>query len=142
MGFIIGGLLFTGGCVFGGVITARKALQSEHIRNAVVDVLSQKLTTVIMGKDVGQPDRTYRYSEDIIFDSRENAYLFLDELNKIIADYGVVSVADMHDLAGIACANFTATKYGWTDLSEVKVIRGRNGYFIKFPRVVPLTSMN
>mgnify|MGYP000019511991 CR=1 FL=1 len=35
-------------------------------------------------------------------------------MNEIIAQYEVVSVADLYDLANVSNDNYAANKYGWT----------------------------
>ena len=57
---------------------------------------------------------------------------------KAIANYGIASVADLYDLAGITCRNYTANRYGWTDIQSAKVIRTREGYTLQLPRTVQI----
>ena len=54
--------------------------------------------------------------DDIIFDNRGDADLVLDQLESVIANYGMASVLDLYDLAGLTCQNYMADKYGWTDI--------------------------
>lgn len=77
--------------------------------------------------------------DDIIFERRGDADLVLDQMEAAIDQYGVVSVLDLYDLAGVSCRSHTANKYGWTDLNAARVIRDRDGYFLQLPRTVQLT---
>ncbi len=78
--------------------------------------------------------------DDIIFTTRADAELVLDQLDSAIASYGVVSVLDLYDLAGITCQNgYTAKNYGWTDIRNAKVVRIRDGYILQLPRTVQIT---
>ncbi len=77
--------------------------------------------------------------DDIIFTTRADAELVLDQLDSAIASYGVVSVLDLYDLAGVTCRNYTAKNYGWTDIRNAKVVRIRDGYILQLPRTVQIT---
>ena len=75
-----------------------------------------------------------RYSyDDIILQSRGEAEEVLDRMSEMIDTYGIVSVADMYDLVGIA-TNYTDNKYGWTNLRNAEPIRVANGYMLKRPK--------
>lgn len=49
----------------------------------------------------------------------------------------MVTVADMYDLAGLT-APFTAQRYGWFNIRTAEVIRGRDGYYLKMPKAMPI----
>lgn len=76
--------------------------------------------------------------DDILFETRGDADLVLDQLESAIANYGIASVADLYDLAGITCRSYTANKYGWTDIRSAKVVRIRDGYILQLPRTVQI----
>lgn len=79
-----------------------------------------------------------RYSyDDIILQSRGEAEEVLDRMSEMIDTYGIVSVADMYDLVGIA-TNYTDNKYGWTNLRNAEPIRVPNGYMLKLPKAGPI----
>lgn len=86
-----------------------------------------------------RPTTRSAYSfEDIILENRADAEEVLDGMGDILDKYGVVSVADMYDLVGMA-GNYTDNKYGWTDLRTARVERERDGsYSIRLPRALPL----
>lgn len=90
------------------------------------------------GRDYEAPRaRTDFNIEGITFTTRGDAELVLDELFRELDKYGVVRVGDFYDLAGLS-APYTANDYGWTRLSSADVIRGRDGYYIKMPRPMPI----
>lgn len=90
-------------------------------------------------RDYGRPRAAAGFEfDDIIFETRGDADLVLDQLESAIANYGLASVADLYDLAGITCRSYTANKYGWTDIRTAKVIRLRDGYTLQLPRTVPI----
>lgn len=90
-------------------------------------------------REYGRPRAAVGFEyDDIIFESRGDADMVLDQLESAIANYGVASVADLYDLAGITCRNYTANRYGWMDIRTAKVIRTRDGYTLQLPRTVQI----
>lgn len=91
-------------------------------------------------RDYGRPRGTAGFEyDDILFESRGDADLVLDQLESAINIYGMASVADLYDLAGVTCRSYTANKYGWTDIRTAKVVRVRDGYILQLPRAVQIT---
>ena len=93
-------------------------------------------------KDDRRNDRGVRtrngYSlDDIILETRGEAEEVLSRMDELIDAYGEASVADLYDLIGVNC-NYTDNKYGWTNIRNAEVIRVRDGYMLKMPRVLPL----
>lgn len=76
--------------------------------------------------------------DELIFPTRGDAEAVIDAMNDIIAQYGVVSIADLYDLANVSMDNYAANKYGWTDIRGCKPMRVRDGYILKLPRALPL----
>lgn len=80
---------------------------------------------------------TYSYDE-LIFATKGEAEMVLNEMDEIIAKYGLVKVADYYDLAGTA-GTYTDNNYGWMDIRSARVVRLPNGeYTIQLPRAVPI----
>lgn len=61
----------------------------------------------------------------------------LDQLSDMLDRYGMVRVADLYDLMGWKF-NHTDNNYGWRDLRTARIIRERDQYILKLPRVVCL----
>ena len=81
---------------------------------------------------------TYSY-EEVIFDTAGDANLTLDEMWKDVEQYGMVSIADMYDHAGVTSERYTDNKYGWTNLRMADVGRNSDGtYYLKLPKPQPL----
>ncbi len=74
---------------------------------------------------------------NLVFDSRSEAEVVLDNLNEYIAEYGAVSVSELLYSVNLS-ADFTDNKYGWTDLSDAKVRHVREGWLLDIPRAYPL----
>lgn len=76
---------------------------------------------------------------DIEFRTRGDAELVLDRMGELCENYDFVSVADMYSIAEVSNDNFALTKWGWTDISEAKVVPlSGGGYSIKMPRAKPI----
>lgn len=89
-------------------------------------------------KDYSRVQFRASYSfDDIILETRGEAEEVLTRMDELISTYGMVSVADLYDLVGIT-GNYTDNKYGWTNLKDASVERGRDGYYLKLPRVISL----
>lgn len=86
-----------------------------------------------------EPARThsgFEY-EDVIFPSRGDAECAKQQMQDIVARYGIVTVNDLYEMAMLS-APYTSQKYGWMDVSNVTVERVRDGYVLKLPRAVPI----
>lgn len=75
--------------------------------------------------------------DDIILDTRREAEEILRNMDGLIETYGVVSVADLYDLAGVSCS-YTDNKYGWSNIRNAEIIHVRDGYIIKMPKAMPI----
>ena len=85
-----------------------------------------------------RPVRTNRFDyDDLLFEMRGEAELVLDGMRETITEYGLVSVADMYDLAGLS-APFTSHDYGWMSLRSADIKRVRDGYVLDLPKFMPL----
>ena len=87
-------------------------------------------------RPVSRPKTTYEYDE-IILNKRGEAEMLLKSMDENIQTYGMVSIGDYYDMAGVT-SEYTTNKYGWTDLREAQVVRTREGYTIKLPKPSPL----
>lgn len=76
--------------------------------------------------------------DEVVVDTRGEAQDVLARMDEIVEQYGVVSVADLYELAGIRNDNYMTHKYGWTSIRNADVIRVRDGYLIKMPKAMPI----
>lgn len=72
--------------------------------------------------------------DEIIFENRGDAEKVLSAMDDVIAQYDVVSIGDLYDLAGVSTDNHAIHRYGWTNIRSAEVLRVRDGYIIKFPK--------
>lgn len=75
--------------------------------------------------------------DDIVFNNRGEAEAVKEQMQATIGRYGVVTVADLYDMADLS-APYTSQKYGWMDVSGAEAVRVRDGYILKLPRAVPI----
>lgn len=76
--------------------------------------------------------------DEIVLDTRGEAELVLDELDRIIARYQFASVADLYEIAGIDNDNYTLHRYGWTSVRSATIKRIRDGYLLVMPKAMPI----
>ena len=73
-------------------------------------------------------------SEKTFFATRRDAEEILNYMGDLIDEYRFVTVADLYDLIGVS-GNYTDNKYGWTDISNAEIVRVRDGYVIRLPKI-------
>lgn len=88
-------------------------------------------------RSVGTRSTNNYNCDDIVIDSRGEAEEVLARMDELISTYGIVTVADFYDMCGITC-DYTANKYGWTNIRNAQVVRVRDGYMIKMPKSMPI----
>lgn len=81
--------------------------------------------------------RDFYDSGTICVPTRGEAELVIDQLNDNIRQYGATSVADLCEACDIS-SNPTDYTYGWTDLSNARIIPSSDGFIIKLPKALPL----
>lgn len=71
--------------------------------------------------------------DDIVLSDRQEASAILDTLSELIDQYGVATVMDLYDLAGVT-GNYIDTEWGWNSLGSASIRRVRDGYLLDLPR--------
>lgn len=119
--------------LYGDTTRSRKGGNSSHINYGRYYEEDREKRTYSNGYRNG-----FDY-DDIAFETRGDAEMVLDSMNEIIDQYQIVSVADLYDLAGVPSNNYTANKYGWTNIDGTKIVRVREDYFLRLPRAVQIS---
>lgn len=151
-------LLLIGGSVgfIGGIISCvHKILALEKMKNALTEVLSDKIERILYGESTkqhgdkikvsyqsynGELTKEYIFVREPVFESRAEAKSVLDAMNKIISTYAVVTVQDYYDLCDVYSGNYKDNLYGWTEsaIKTGKIIPVKEGYVIRLPKAVKL----
>lgn len=99
--------------------------------------------------DYSKTDRRYTSSarpvggysyEDLIFENFDEADRVLTQLDAIMQEYHVVSVADLYESAGMV-ANYTDHYYGWTDIHTANIVPDKDGWIIRMPKATSIKNM-
>lgn len=75
--------------------------------------------------------------DDLTFTNRGDAERVLDEMIAAVRRYGLVTVADMYEMAGER-QPYTSNNYGWMSLRGADVERCRGGYYLRLPKAQPI----
>lgn len=86
------------------------------------------------------PSRKTVYDYDyIVFPTINDAEKVLNTLKDLISHYGIISVAEFYQCAGLP-SNFNDNKYGWTDINSATVEHVDGGYVVKLPKAYPIDA--
>lgn len=90
--------------------------------------------------DSYEPRSRFDY-EDIVFEYRADAEAVRKEMLYTIHEYGLVSVADMYDMAGRP-APHTANNFGWMSARSIETVEPKRvsggGYILPLPKATPI----
>lgn len=124
-----------------GDTTGGRYRSQQRGRTSYNSPVSRGLSSMMNPRSVMLPDQPPRHSArdggDIVLSSNEDAAIILDRLNEIVDQYGVASVADLHDLAGLP-TTYIDNKWGWVDLKYSKVRQTREGFILDLPPIEPI----
>ena len=134
---------------------AIKRTISEMVRNGIDMLLygevkhDGKRSSSISYRDYYDRDRDHRDRrdeprsksvfeyDDIIYDTRSEAETVLELMTELIEKYRVASVSDLYEFSKLT-GPYTGNRYGWTDISDARIIHSRDGYMIRFPKAKAL----
>lgn len=89
------------------------------------------------GRSYDEPRRSKYDFSSITFNSKQDAEEVLRQMDAIMDEYKLVTVADLYDLIG-ETGEYTDRKYGWQNIRNAQVVRGRDGYYIQLPKPLPI----
>jgi hypothetical protein len=105
---------------------------NSPVSRGITSMLNQRSTML-----PDQPPRNQHDRGDIILSSNEDAASVLSRLIEIVDQYGMASVADLHDLVGLP-TTYIDNKWGWVDLRYSKVRPIREGFVLDLPPIEPI----
>lgn len=76
--------------------------------------------------------RNRREASDLVLTSREQAEEILGTLMEVVDKYGVASLADLYELAGLQSSPIDR-KWGWTYLTNADIRQVREGWLLEIP---------
>lgn len=76
--------------------------------------------------------------ENLLFEKKQDAEAVLDSMQEIIDQFGVVSVADLYDLADVTIDNTTASNYGWKSIASAKSVATPDGWILSLSKPIYL----
>jgi hypothetical protein len=82
---------------------------------------------------------TGRSTDDIIFETRNEAETLLDAMLEVLGNYDVVTVSDFYEFAGLT-PSYVDNRFGWESLSSARVRQVRGGYVLELPRPRPIAD--
>ncbi|AWN03290.1 hypothetical protein PBI_CAMILLE_43 [Microbacterium phage Camille] len=86
-------------------------------------------------RELSRRDRANHQFDEVTIPSRGEAEQILDTLLELVDQYDSATVADFYNATGIS-TDHTDLKFGWTDLSEARIVPARGGgYILDLPRV-------
>lgn len=129
-------LVFMGGVTAGvgicGIKVASYAIERGYLQDAIARTVFNKLNPNSQKSSTG----CFMYVENIVFETRDVAERAFSDVLDTLEKYGTISVAELHDIAGITDVNYTDTKYGWTSTNNFELLRTRKGYELSVPRAM------
>lgn len=76
---------------------------------------------------------------DIYCETRDDGEAILDELAEQLQTFKTVSIDELYQIAGVASVSPTDLNWGWTDISNACLVRGRDGlYLLSMPEPVQI----
>ena len=90
-------------------------------------------------RELSRTARMMHNLDEIVLETREDAYEVIDNMERLLDQYGVVTVGDFYDLTGVSHTPIDES-YGWTSLNGVVAIQTRDGYIIDLAKPKPLRS--
>lgn len=81
---------------------------------------------------------------DLIFEDYGKIHQAFDETIDLLDQYGQVSVDQYAEILsqyfnGIPNMEYTAQNFGWKSLATAEIVKVVGGYYVKFPRPIPLS---
>lgn len=88
-------------------------------------------------RDYGSIRKSNYDYNDIVLENRGDAEEVLIKLDELIDVYGSASIADLYDMVGMS-GSYTDNRYGWDKPGVGSVVRVRDGWLLKLPKVIIL----
>ena len=109
------------GFVIGATHAVEKMMSVDEIRKACANRIANKISNFLYGKS------NCSYSYDWRFDTQEDCEKAWHDICDIIQLYGLVTVADVKEIAGVKSSSYEDTKRGWAGTIGMSIRPEKDG---------------
>ena len=115
------GLGLTLGFVIGATHAVEKMMSVDEIRKACANRVANKISHFLYGKS------NCNYSYDWRFATQEDCEKVWHDICDVIQLYGLVTVADVKEIAGVKSSSYEDTKRGWAGTIGMSIRPEKDG---------------
>ena len=109
------------GFVIGATHAVEKMMSVDEIRKACANRIANKISNFLYGK------RQDNYSSDLSFTTQEDCEKAWHDICDVIQLYGLVTVADVKEIAGVKSSSYEDTKRGWAGTIGMSIRPEKDG---------------
>lgn len=109
------------GFVIGATHAVEKMMSVDEIRKACTNRIANKISNFLYGKS------NCSYSYDLRFTTQEYCEKAWHDICDVIQLYGLVTVADVNEIAGVKSSSYEDTKRGWAGTIGMSIIPEKDG---------------
>ena len=109
------------GFVIGATHTVAKMMSVDEIRKACANRVANKISNFLYGKS------NCSYSYDWRCATQEDCEKAWHDICDVIQLYGLVTVADVKEIAGVKSSSYEDTKRGWVGTIGMSIIPEKDG---------------
>lgn len=109
------------GFVIGAAHAVEKMMSVDEIRKACTNRVANKISNFLYGKCQGN------YSCDLSFTTQEACEKAWHDICDVIQLYGLITVADVNEIAGVKSSSYEDTKRGWAGTIGMSIRPEKDG---------------
>lgn len=109
------------GFVIGATHAVEKMMSVDEIRKACTNRVANKISNFLYGK------YQCNYSYDLRFTTQEYCEKAWHDICDVIQLYGLVTVADVNEIAGVKSSSYEDTKRGWAGTIGMSIRPEKDG---------------
>lgn len=126
--------------MFGGTRMGRRTGSNRYAHSSASGISRYNPDNALGHRRHEQFDEDARRNQDISvieIDSRVEAEEVLNQMNFLIDQFDVCTLADFYQLVGIS-PNHPDYKFGWENLGNARVVHSRGAYYLDLPKPLQL----
>ena len=109
------------GFVIGATHAVEKMMSVDEIRKACANRVANKISNFLYGKS------NCSYSYDWSFTTQEDCEKAWHDICDVIQLYGLITVADVNEIAGVKSSSYEDTKRGWAGTIGMSIRPEKDG---------------